>query len=272
MIIRRYHGGFCFAVLVTVMSFLGSQGPAKAETSYFGPIVTGLLELPGYGYPVYLFIPDNYDPVREYPLMISIPDEGETAEENIQRWIGLAKRRSLIVMAPTNLRPQDTPKKMDEWVLKIKKDVAQRYHVSGKRIYLVGFKDGAHYAAYLATNYPQEFTAVGLLKGSWVGRFQSLLQEKKASSDQVPFFLALKDETNDFMNQTREVARRYEEKGYLVFLRPLEDDKELDELEFKNEMLQWLDQKSQAWDDEIAVEKGTFKGKFHEWVHRQFKM
>lgn len=230
-------------------------------TTFYGTVPTGLLELTEYRYPVYLFVPPNYKPDRDYPFLISVPDEGESPEENIKFWMGRAKRKSMILLSASNLRPEDLPTKMDDWLLSIKRDVSDRYRTDNDKTYLIGMNGGAQYASYLGMNYPEQFSAVAALGGSWAGKYEKLLRMQKRPRKQVPFFVALKDDQKSLFESTRKIAFELEKKGYPIYLVKMEDGEDFASNDFKEKVLDWLDEKSRAWKDVVAESKKPLKEK-----------
>ncbi|MCM8775695.1 MAG: hypothetical protein NC930_05035 [Candidatus Omnitrophica bacterium] len=248
-------------VILFFVFFLGSLKFFAWGTTFFGEVPTGLLELKDYKHPVYLFVPPTYKAGREYPLLVTVPGEGESPEEQIQFWLSEAKRKSIIVMAPSNLWPEDLPYKMDEWILRIKKDLADRYRISPQKIYLVGKDSGAHYASYLGVNYPDEFTAVATLGGSWIGKFEKLMRLQKTPRKQLPFFVALRKDQGHLLEATKQRAYQFEKKGYPVYFTQLGEDEDFSTRKFKLDLLAWLEENSGVWHEVVEKSKKTFKQK-----------
>ena len=167
----------------------------------------------------------------------------------------------MIILAPSNIWPEDMPTRIDEWFLKIKKDVVDRYQVSPRKIYLVGKEGGAHYAAYLGTKYPNEFSAVALLGGSWAGKFEKIIEPQSRPRRQLPFFVALKDPDPDLLTETQQKASQFEKKGYPVYLVQLGKDEEFDSDPFKQKLLDWFDEKSAKWHERVEESKKSWKEK-----------
>ena len=234
--------------------------PIQADV-FVGEIETGLIELKDFGYPVYLFVPPNVQPGRNYPLIISIPNQGESPEKNIELWTSVAKRQTMLVLAPAMERIEDVPFDFDRWFFQLKALVANQYPVNPKKIYLVGKENGATYAAYLGINYPEEFSAVGLLAGSWTGRFQKIMQFQTSPVRQLPFFVALKEDQTELFQQTEIEAAKLVEKGYPIKLVRFQKGEEFLSSEFKKEFLAWLEDQSEKWQAIAEKSQKTFKEK-----------
>lgn len=257
------------AWLFLFIFFAAPLRPVSGDT-FFGNLPTGLLELQNYRYPVYLYVPENYKPDRNYPLLVSVPDEGQAPEEQLQYWANTAKRKSMFVLCATNLWPEDVPYSMDEWLLGIMSDVAQRYRIDKSKTFLVGEKGGAHYAAYLATNHPNEFSSAVLLDGTWSGKFEKLLQLRSRAARQVPFLVVASSQDADRLSQIEKEATEYEKKGYLIALMKVESwDQSKSDL-FKRKVLEWLEANSETWQKRIRESQKSWKEKTVLWFENFF--
>ena len=228
---------------------------------------SGLVEVSGYKYPVFLFAPKDYKTDRTYAMIMIAPAESAKAEKQIEYLTGLAQRKSIFILAPYVLWPKegDTPYTLDQWLLTVKKDVMERFPISKKRVYLVGKDLGAHYAAYMAIKYPKEFTAVALLGQAWAGPFSQLIQPRADAADQVPFYIALKTD-GDVRSRNQVWFDKLQQKGYPLHLVDYKTDEELDELEFKKSVFDWMEAMGQSWEASVAKGQETWKGKFKKGV------
>ena len=261
-----------FLFFIFLAGFFCRRIPAWADT-FFGAAPTGLLEITDYKYPVYLFVPPNYKPDRPFPLIVTVPGEGESPEKNIQFWTGLAKRKGLIVLAPTNIWPRELPaQNMDDWLIKIKKDIGERYQVAQNKVFLIGKEGGAHYAAYLGVRYPDEFSAVALIGGSWAGRFENIIRLEKNPRKQLPFFEVLKDDDPELIRDTEAKALEFEKNGYPIYFIKLGKDEDFSSDEFKKKVLEWLDDKSQDWSRIAESRKKTLKEKMSVAIEEFFHL
>jgi pimeloyl-ACP methyl ester carboxylesterase len=195
------------------------------------------------------------------------PAESARAEKQIEYLSGLAQRKSIFILAPYVLWPKegDTPYRLDEWLLTVKRDIVQRFPISKKRIYLVGKDLGGHYAAYMATKYPKEFSAVALLGEAWDGPFSQLIELRKDAADQVPFYIALKEGT-DARSRNQGWFDKLQRDGYPLHLVDYQSDEELEDLEFKKSVFDWMEATSQSWEASVAQGQQSWKGKFKKGV------
>ena len=228
---------------------------------------SGLVEISGYKYPVFLFAPKDYKTDRTYAMIMIAPAESAKAEKQIEYLTGLAQRKSLFILAPYVLWPKqgDTPYRLDEWLLTVKRDVMERFPISKKRVYLVGKDLGAHYAAYMAIKYPKEFSAVALLGQAWDGPFAQLVDPHSDAADQVPFYVALKA-GGEVRARNQVWFDKLQQKGYPLHLVDYKGDEELDDLEFKKSVFDWLEATGQSWEASVGQGPKTWKGKFKKGV------
>ncbi len=228
---------------------------------------SGLVEVSGYKYPVFLFAPKDYKTDRTYAMIMIAPSEDAKAEKQIEYLTGLAQRKSLFILAPYVLWPKegDTPYRLDEWLLTVKKDIVKRFPINKKRVYLVGKDLGAHYAAYMAIKYPKEFSAVALLGEAWDGPFSQLIDPRKDAADQVPFYIALKA-GGDAKARNQVWLDELQKDGYPLHLVDYKNDEDLEELEFKKSVFDWMEATAQSWEISVAQGQKTWKGKFKKGV------
>lgn len=228
---------------------------------------SGLITVTGYKYPVFLFAPPDYRMDQTYPMIMVAPAETAKAEKQIEYLTGLAQRKSVFVLAPYVLwmKPQETPYKLDEWLFAVKKDVMERYPISKKRVYLLGVGTGAHYAAYMAARYPGEFAAAALLGQAWDGPFSQLILPSSDASKQIPFYIAFKA-GGDAKAANQAWFDKFQGKGYPLHLVEYKSDDELDDLEFKKSVFNWMEETGQSWAGTVAKSHQTWKGKFKKGV------
>ncbi|MSR78132.1 MAG: hypothetical protein EXS63_07935 [Candidatus Omnitrophica bacterium] len=135
-----------------------------------------------------VFLPLSFSPEKKYPLIVisyiytGVKDIDPS--EMMDSWSRVAEEREYVVVLPI---VGGIDEKIIEWYRDLLKDVKARYSINRSHVLLTGFGDGAHFAYYLGTTIPEEFSAVspvaGTLKGSWERR----IYFKK--SDRRPFLI-----------------------------------------------------------------------------------
>ena len=260
---------YAFFVMVSVF-VLSNAAPVQA--TFIGNAKTGLFELEDVKHPVYLFVPEQYQAERDYPLIVAIPGIGKSPEDFIKQWTGLAKSTSMIVMVPSiQPREGESPYRLDEWVLSMKNDVMNRYRIAKQKIFLLGEGTGASYSAYLAASHPEEFSAAALLNGSWFGPYSNMIHPEKRPRKQIPFFVAFKNAEAKLSAQTEKYALRLQKKGYPVYMEKLGENEEFSTKDFQKRMFAWLQEKSESWQGVIKESEKKVREKFSQSVERNIK-
>lgn len=252
-----------FGFFVLALCFFAA--PAFAVT-FLGKAPAGVQELKDYNYPVSLYVPENYDPAKIYPMLIALPDIGEGPAKHLEEWLPAAKKKNLIVLVPSlEIRITETPFQTDHWLIRLKNDMTKRYRVDPARIFLSGKNNGAHYAAYLGIRYPDEFSAVILNGGSWAGPFEKLMQFKSSTLRQRPFLAVLDENDSALVSETEKIAYKLTQKGYPVYLKKVKKE-DLSSTDQKKESLEWAFEKQQAWAVQLAESRKSLKAKTSEAV------
>lgn len=243
--------------------------PTVHAETFFGESPTGFLELDTYKDPVYLIVPDQYKPERSLPLVIALLGEGQKLKDYAEEWVGISKRKSMIVIVPSvKVFDSDVPYRVDEWLLRIQEDVMKRYRIIKDRRYLVGVGTGAHYAAYVGINYPEHFTGIGLMGRAWTGPFETIMKTEKQPALQVPAYAAFSVQDVDEAAKAQKKAEELSAKGYLVHVAKLDANEEYASIDLKKKMFEWLDEKSASWKQVVMEQKLTLRQKFNNWLKR----
>jgi len=223
--------------LVTLFCALTVPLTPATQGAFYGDIPTGFLELEK-KYPYYLYVPPDYSPERVWPLIFLVGKRGEDPRKVITPWLDWARQNEFLVAAVPNLSPEkDIPKKADEWLLEVKQEILERFRVDTARTLLVGLDAGAHYAAYLGTNYPKEFSAAALVRDGWAGSFEKIIRSSPNPRERISFFVALDLGAENFPAQEAR-ALEFERKGYAVRLEPLKAGEDLSGV--RERMIQWF--------------------------------
>ncbi len=236
---------------------------SAAQSPVALPKASGIVEITGYKYPVYLYVPKDYKTDRKYSLIVMAPAESVRTKARIDYLTGLAQRRSIFILSPHVLwpKPGDTPVEMDEWLFRVKKEIVEGYPINKKKIYLIGKNSGAHYAAYLATEHPQEFSAAALFGEAWSGPYEQMIKPSSDPDKQIPFFIALRA-GSDAKARNQAWFDRLQKKGYMLYLTEYSKGNTLEDLEFKKSVFEWLEEASQNWNVVVEKSRQGWKGKF----------
>lgn len=253
-------------MLVLFFIFCTAFSSISPAETFFGETKTGLIEVEGFRNPVFMYVPDTLKPGQKYPLVISIPDFSQTADENIKEWTTVADRMSLIILSPTYKFLDGLPNQFDRWFFELKHLMVSVYPVNPEKIFLVGSKEGAQYAGYLGTNYPEEFSGVVLVEGSWSGKFEKLLRLQNRPAKQRPFYVALREGQTEIIHNAEQKAYQFESKGYFVEIKQYSEAEDFTKVAFKKELIQWLSSRSEDWSGLINQNQKSWKEKFRRGV------
>lgn len=229
---------------------------------------SGLLQISDYKYPVYLYVPANYRLGNTYAMILVMPGLGAPAEEGIKYLRVLADRKSVFVLSPQGLWTDDSdvPYKLDEWILEVKKDVMQRFPIDKKRVFIAGKDSGAHYAAYFAMKYADQFAGAALIGNAWEGPFAKIMEVRSSPEGQVPFYVALRADQPEIKAKNQIWFTMLQEKGYPLHLKEVNSAEELSSKEFKTEMFDWLEKTGQNWGIIVTKNQKSFKAKLKKGV------
>lgn len=199
---------------------LGLFASIHAGAEFYGTPPTGLFLLEE-KHPCYLFVPASYSAEKSWPLLILLGERGDDPQEVIEPWVEWAKQNEFLVLAPSNLlNERENPEITDRWLLKMNRQTGERYRIDPARVLLIGVGAGAHYAAYLGLNYPEEFQAAALIGGAWAGPLESLMKPSKEDARRVPFYIALDPARADF-SQVETKSVELEGRGYRITMERL---------------------------------------------------
>lgn len=233
---------------------------------------TGLLELTGFKARVFLYVPEGLESEKKYPLLVMAPNDSYSVEKQLEYILPTAKSLECFVLAVDAWPKEGIPFEFDRWLLKIKNDLAMRFPVDASKIYAIGLKSGGHYAAYLITSYPAEFSGAALIGEAWEGIYSPYLQPRSSAGEQMPVVAAFTADQQDTKTKNEKWVLEYQQKGYPVQLMTPAEGQDLNSDEFKVSLLEWLDQKGQAWKLIREEKNKTFKQRFKRGVKEFFEV
>ncbi|MCX6645761.1 MAG: prolyl oligopeptidase family serine peptidase, partial [bacterium] len=106
-----------------------------------------------------ILFPTNYDPEKEYSLILSTHGAGVEGEGQVDAF---EPKDWAFVVAPTNRRPFGFD--WQDWgridAMEVLDQVMQQYPIDPNRVYLVGHSMGGHGAWHIGCTYPDRFAAV----------------------------------------------------------------------------------------------------------------
>ncbi len=230
--------------------FFGLAGSPARETraEFIGEPPTGLFLLEE-KHPCYLFVPADYAPEKSWPLLLLLGGRGEDPKEVIEPWVEWAKKNGFLVLAASNLFNDrgEKPEAADRWFLQVKREMTERYRVNPSRVLLVGLGSGAHYAAYLGLNYPNEFSGAALIGTAWPGPLEPVMVPPVSETRRISFYLALDPQGEEF-SKVESKSRQLEAVGCRITFEPLKAGQELSGV--RESILRWFLQNSESEESE----------------------
>lgn len=167
------------------------------------PVVDLFVQKEYKGIPYNIYIPENYEETRAYPLILFIPDAGANGSDpliSLTQGIGgmiwatkqeQAKHPSFVlaVQIPHEIKLTNNEHKAAaqiEYLKELLDDTVTKYHIDRKRIYITGQSQGCMASCELNIRYPEYFAAALLVAGHWD-------VEKMAALAHKNFFLGLSE-------------------------------------------------------------------------------
>ena len=126
-----------------------------------------------------LYVPENYTPSREWPLVVCLHGAGGRGDQFIWSWLRPAKSRGYMVLAPKSLdvtwsilRPG-----LDAGsVTSMLEEVSEEYAVDRGRVYLTGLSDGGTFTYLLGLSRSQHFAGIAPVAADFSGMMDDLLR------------------------------------------------------------------------------------------------
>jgi poly(3-hydroxybutyrate) depolymerase len=164
---------------------------SAAQAGFFGETKVGFFPLESDRYGASYYVPPDYKADQKWPLVVVLySDEARSGEEVVKSWVTEIEKRGLVGLFVSYLEPREQPLGSDERLIRLIREIQLRYTIDRGRILLTGFGDAAHYAFYLGMRYPDRFSAVGLIGGGAIGRFEPFLKSPDRAAKKIPFFIA----------------------------------------------------------------------------------
>ena len=258
------------SILLTFFCFFLGAGGVQTWADFYGDSATGLLQLEK-KYPYYLFVPADYSPEKAWPLVLILAERGEDPKTAIEPWLEWAKQRKLMVAALPQLVPEhEVPTAANEWLIKVKREMVERYRVNPANILLVGRGSSGHYVAYVGLNFPKEFSGIASIQKAWAGPFEKLMRSTRDRSEQADFYAAVDPKEGQYPAIERK-ALELQGKGYQIKVDTLNSGG--DWLKVRDSMIQWFLENSESRSMKVSSKNRTaMKGKIQEVWKNLFQM
>lgn len=172
-----------FALLMSALMLLACAGCPQ----YRDPTVPGEVRRvrePATEADYYVYAPLNYDPAREYALIVVCHGTAgfDSSRRQIGDWAKLAEEKQFIVAAPSlkgvngvfppAARRQIELEGEDERrILACVQHVRNAYNIAADKVFLTGWSGGGYAVLYTGLKHPDIFRAVALLQGNFKAEF-----------------------------------------------------------------------------------------------------
>ncbi len=163
------------AILASSPSPAALVAAIREGTRFSADVPRGVASVPADGMkePLELFVPDDYDPSRAYPLMIGLHGTGGDGRQVRDPAVAICKREGWILACPTLEKPDilnsilragrdgfGWGEHADNLVLKTLDHVLRHYRIDTDRVYLLGVSLGGYGTWGIGSAYPHRFAAL----------------------------------------------------------------------------------------------------------------
>jgi dienelactone hydrolase len=115
-----------------------------------------------------LYVPENYDPKRRWPLIITLHGSHGRGTSSLLTWLRSAKNRGYIVLAPKSLDDSwsiEEPEGDLHSISSMLADVLNEYAIDPRRIFATGLSDGGTFTYTLGQRCPGLFAGIAPIAG-----------------------------------------------------------------------------------------------------------
>ncbi len=137
-----------------------------------------------------LYVPENYSPSREWPVIICLHGGYGQGYEYIWTWLRSARTKGYILLSPKSF--------VETWtmtvgspdtrsVMQMLDEVAAKYSIDRSRIYLTGLSDGGIFTYIMGLEKHEKFTALAPVAGALHMAADPLL--RTGSGRELPIFV-----------------------------------------------------------------------------------
>ena len=129
-----------------------------------------------------LYVPENYTPSREWPLIICLHGAYGRGDHFLWLWLRPAKSRGYMLLAPKSLDVTWSilqPERDTRSVEAMLDEVCGEYAVDRNRVYLSGLSDGGTFTYLLGLGRPELFAGIAPVAGDFTGMMDDILRRKQ---------------------------------------------------------------------------------------------
>lgn len=169
------------------------------------------------------YAPDSVKPDTRVPLLVAIHGSTSNGRTMLERWTAMADKHGFLVAGPDatdNSRwasPQDGPLFLKDVV----DDVASRWAIDGRRIYIFGHSAGANFALQMAILESEFFAAGAIHAGAVSSDYFSIFD---FATRKIPLAIYIGDKDQFYpIDVVRAVHGALEKKGFTVLYKEIPD-------------------------------------------------
>ena len=195
-------------------SFLVFSLVDRGHADFYGEHEIGLQPFASDRYGASYYVPADFTPEQDWPLVIVLySDEAGKGAQFVKAWLSEIGKRHVIVLFVSYLAPRNVPFSSDERILRLKKELMEKYPINPNRIWLTAYGAAAHYAFYLGACYPEHFSAVALAAGGAQGRFEPFFVYHRKNIEKIAFLILYGSndpsiQKNVFVNKHHALVKR----------------------------------------------------------------
>jgi len=137
-----------------------------------------------------LYVPENYTPNRQWPLIVCLHGGYGAGSEYIMTWLRPARTRGYMLLSPKSLGDtwSMTQNSIDTHsVIRMLGEVADQYAVDNSRIYLTGLSDGGIFTYIMGLERHELFAGLAPVAGALHMAADPMLREGRGKD--VPIFV-----------------------------------------------------------------------------------
>ena len=131
-----------------------------------------------------LYVPEDYDSRKAYPLIVCLHGAGFNGDAYLDRWKPRLEGRYLLVCPSIDFGAWWT-EKAEDFVLELLDQMAQTYHIDPDRVFLSGMSNGAIGTYLIGLNHIDRFAALMPMAGPLPPPLLGLLDNARST----PFYI-----------------------------------------------------------------------------------
>jgi poly(3-hydroxybutyrate) depolymerase len=169
------------------------------------------------------YAPDSIKPDTRVPLLVAIHGSTASGRWMLEHWTAEADRHRFLVAAPdaTNNARWASPEDGPLFLKDVVDDVASRYAIDGRRIYLFGHSAGANFALQMAVLESEFFAAAAIHAGAVSSDYFSIFD---FATRKIPLAIYIGDRDQFYPIQVvRAVSEALKKRDFPLVYRELPD-------------------------------------------------